>query len=225
MRIGIGFLVSFSFVCSLGQSVAVASTQCEAWLIKNKILEAKTCSVACSNLPVDFLTVDCEGECLDFCKSSHKKPEGLADNIVEMYPGLTIAERELAKKHPSDALKAYKLSWEAEALCKNIYKTSDTNDESDACRHYIWAGLLVEQFSLGFTKDVLNAHESDPVQPIQEKKMDEANNEFGRKASQQLIADKKFSRENLIKQFKADLKSNALVVIRKKAQEKKEKVK
>ena len=50
------------------------------------------------------------------------------------------------------------------------------NDASDAYRHYIWAGLMVNEFGKSFSEKVLNAHELEPSQPEKEKAMDLANN-------------------------------------------------
>lgn len=60
----------------------------------------------------------------------------------------------------------------------------------------------------------LDAHEQDPDEPKREKDMDLANNSSGLKASAKLKGLKKFSKDNLLNQFKNDLESNRLIVIR-----------
>lgn len=194
-------------ICSMFviDSAAVASKECDAWFKKNNIFVGKTCVNACSSLPLDFSTISCESECAASCKKFIEENSGVMNSVFKLYPGLTDAERALASKRPVEALRAYQLSWEAESECKKIYKVSDTNDESDACRHYIWAGMMVNQFGTKLAQEFLNAHEVDLEQPEREREMDQANNKSGIDAALPLLKRKKFSTENLVEQFKKDL--------------------
>lgn len=109
--------------------------------------------------------------------------------------GLTNDELPLAKRSPTDTSLAYLKSWKAESACGRIYKVSDTNDESDACRHFLWAALLMESLGREKSEDILNAHENNPQQPEDEKSMDLANNRRGISVAERLIKNKAFSEE------------------------------
>jgi hypothetical protein len=134
---------------------------------------------------------------------------------------LNQTERDLASKYPRQAVSAYLLSWEAESACKVLYKTSDTNDESDACRHYMWAGMLVHKIGSDLAEKFLDAHEQDFDRPKKEKTMDITNNKFGLVAGKKLIDKKSFTNDELLEQFKSDLESKRLVILRSKIQTKK----
>lgn len=110
---------------------------------------------------------------------------------------------------------AYVKSWEAESACGRIYKVSDTNDESDACRHFLWAALLTNSFGREKAEDILNAHEQNPRQPEEEKSMDLANNRRGASIAEKLIQEKRFSESTVIEQFKLELKKGNLVILKK----------
>ncbi len=89
-------------------------------------------------IDTDMSTFDCPRFCDKFCESlkeEEKSDSGL--KISALYPGLTEDEKRIVDKNPKKALEAYLLSWRAESICKTIYLVSDTNDESDACRHFV----------------------------------------------------------------------------------------
>lgn len=91
-------------------------------------------------------------------------------------PVLNEFEQDLAKKFPIDSLTAYKLSFSAEAMCGKIFYNSLNDDESDACRHFMWAYLMAQNINSAFSKKILAAHEKEPNQPKTSKEMDEHNN-------------------------------------------------
>lgn len=169
-------------------------------------------------------TFACPSECKELCATTKTKildavksakRKALA-SLVDLYPALTAKERELAAENAEKALEAYLLSHRAERLCSKLYPTSDTNDESDACRHLVWASLLQNSVGRDFAKRFLDAHESDPIQRENEKAMDLANNREGLLSSQKLIEQKNFSEENVISEFKKSLDGGSLIVIRRK---------
>ncbi len=110
---------------------------------------------------------------------------------------------------------AYQLTWKAESLCEDLYPTSATNDESDACRHFVWAALLANEFKREFAEKVLYAHEQEPTQPEEEKAMDLANNQRGVSTGESLISKKTFSEQKIIEEFAQQLKENKLIVLKK----------
>lgn len=138
--------------------------------------------------------------CYNYCSQYCKKAEDDTYKVGEIY-GLTAKEKELAEKDPVKALKAYKLSLDAESSCLDIYASSQINDESDACRHYIWAATLYNEFGHQYAEEVLIAHELNPKQPSNQLNMDITNNKLGLESGKKLVGNKSFSSENVVKSF------------------------
>ena len=156
-------------------------------------------------------TFNCANKCGELCESDSK--EAWLFKLSDLYPGLTPAERALASKYPKELLQAYRLSWEAEELCLKEFSKADTNDASDACRHFVWAILLTQSLNAELAQQILDAHEQEPTQPVEQKAMDLANNQRGvslaRSNSQPLAKDK------ILKEFRKLLKEGKLVVLKK----------
>ena len=175
-----------------------------------------SCIWKCQAIPNVYIKnemIMCGGYCDQFCSSKPKvkPPYGLAD----LYPGLTDQERLLASNEPVKMLEAYGLAWEAEKICLSIFPVSDTNDESDACRHFMWAGLPVNKFGPEFSSQVLEAHEMNPLQPKNEEKMDSANNKLGLEIGAKLSQNSQLNEDSLKKAFLENLNLNKVIVIRK----------
>lgn len=192
--------------------VLVNATVCDEWFKKSKIKQDKNCLMNCVVADVDMGTYTCPKQCEKFCKNI-KKSEKYLFSLSDLYPGLSPQERALAAREPSKMLEAYKLSWDTELLCSTIYKVSDTNDESDACRHFVWSSLLTNKLGEEFAQTVLDAHESEPLQPQEQKSMDTANNRLGVLAALKMIKNKKFSNEAVLEEFQQHLKSKKLIVL------------
>jgi hypothetical protein len=64
-----------------------------------------------------------------------------------------------------------------------------------------------------FAKKVLDAHEQDPEQPVEERTMDLSNNKTGIAAEERLSRSQKFSESSVIEDFKDQLKNDKLIVI------------
>ena len=188
---------------------------CEDWFKKLKIARGKDCLLSCTSSVTDFRSLGCEEECTRLCNSSVTAE--FLFNLSDLYPGLTKEERALAASEPKKTLRAYQLSWEAEGLCQKVYRDSRTNDESDACRHFVWAILLQKEFGLEFGSRVLNAHEEDPKQPIQEKSMDLANNRLGQIVGAQLQKENKIEPDDILDAFKDNLAKGRFIVLKKRA--------
>lgn len=124
-----------------------------------------------------------------------------------------MQEKSLAAAHPEKMLQAYKLSWKAESICSELYLTSQTNDESDACRHFTWAALLTKNLGRDFAEKVLDAHEQEPNQLEEQKAMDMANNRRGISIAEKMIEKTMFSEQELINYFKKELKAGHLSVL------------
>lgn len=190
-----------------------ASKECEDWFGKSSVTKGKECLIGCAVIPVDMGTFSCANECDQLCQEDYATSSMFS--LVSVYPGLTVQERALATQNPTKMLTAYKLSWKVEELCLKLYRASVVNDESDACRHFIWAGLLTKEFGSSFASAVLSAHEADAQEPDRERKMDEANNKIGIGEAEGLIKSKKFSEEALLKRFQEQRDQNKLTIIRK----------
>jgi hypothetical protein len=200
--------IFFSVLFLFGNAV-FASNNCENWFKKSSIAKGADCLLNCSAFEVDMGTFECHEECPTLCKE--KSSTEAIFSLSGLY-GLTPSERALAAKEPVKTLKAYKLSWEAESICRQLYFESRTNDESDACRHFVWAWILTRDLGSDFANQVLNAHEDDPRQPQIEKAMDLSNNRQGQLMEQ---SSKTPSNENeILQSFKNNIGKKNLIIIK-----------
>jgi hypothetical protein len=186
---------------------------CQRWFSKQKIKGNEDCSLKCSLAESDMGTFDCSRFCDELCES---KPD-LGFQISHLYPGLTEAERKFVDQNPVTATKAYWLSWRAEGSCKSIYFKSDTNDESDACRHYMWAAFMNQSLGTAVANQILDAHEKNESQPEQERAMDLANNRRGIIISSEMMKAKEVFEKDFLEQFKKDLLEGKLVVLKRRS--------
>lgn len=193
--------------------IASRADDCLSWFKETEIKTAtENCLIDCSVAPIGMGNFSCRNRCDEFCKVSQMKETIF--KISDLYPGLTSAERALAAQEPIKTLSAYKLSWKAEEICHSAYPKSKRNDESDACRHFVWAGLLTKEHGKDFALQVLNAHEQDPEEPKDELAMDSANNRLGILRSESLIKSSKFSDENILEAFKSALKKSEIIKLK-----------
>ena len=107
------------------------------------------------------------------------------------------------------------MSRKADKLCLTLFEDSHTNDESDACRHFVWAILLYKEFGLNFSQEILNAHEQTRKQPLNEKSMDMANNRIGLIKADKLSKENKLNDTDILATFQESLKAKELIVLRK----------
>lgn len=202
------FLLSLIINISLGK----VDKECVDWFSKSKIKPGSGCFFHCNAIPVIPKTDLCPLFCEDLCQLTFT--EGLLFNLSDLYPGLTSQERALAAEEPKKTLKAFKLALKAEEICKVDYPTSDTNDASDACRHFVWAALLNQELGEEFSKKVLDAHEQNKSQPEREKVMDTLNNQRGLAASKKLLTDKNFDEKSIMSKFREELKSGKVSILK-----------
>lgn len=179
---------------------------CDEWFNSLKIKDSNSCEEKCRLGNTDMATYLCPQQCDVLCKNFNKPPE----KDINFYD-LTDSEVIFCKKNPISCAKSYKLSWDAEKLCLSVYPRSGTNDESDACRHYIWSLLLSKEFGAKTAREVLNAHENNPKQDLKEKEMDLKNNEQGLSDFQK---NPKISSDKFIDLYKKSLKNNKLKIIK-----------
>ncbi len=202
------------FLCfSLFTNIASAS-ECKDWFQTAQIKKGDNCLLDCSMAEVDMGTFQCHNICDTLCNSSVAKQ--FIFRISRLYPGLTQVERALSALYPLKMLQSYILTWKTEWICFSLFKSSQTNDASDACRHFIWATLLYKKFGLEFSKKVLNAHEQETIQTKKEKQMDTTNNQLGLQTAQYLIKQNQFNKSNILKAFQNNLKNGKIIIIRNK---------
>jgi hypothetical protein len=184
---------------------------CDKWFAASKVKPGKNCMLECAVIPVDMGTFDCSLACADFCKES--AGTDFLFKISDLYPGLTGSERALAAKYPKEALRVYINKSKAESICAKQFGDNRTNDESDACRHFVWAGLLRRDLGTELAQKFLNGHEDQPGQPKNQKEMDLANNKVGLRVSEKLEKAGIFSEESLVRELEAALSRKELMVI------------
>jgi hypothetical protein len=182
------------------------SSACEAWFEKLKIKDPKQCIIKCSTAPVDMSNYLCRSQCDQLCKNLGKKTEK-EPNFYD----LTDDEITFCKENKVDCLKAYGLSYFAEQKCLEIYPASDHNNESDACRHYVWSYFLSKEFGIVKALRILNAHENNPKQSSKEKSMDTHNNEL---AINDFKVKKNIDADQVLSKFKENLKNKKFKIIR-----------
>lgn len=200
------------FIITLSLNPFVFADDCIRWFDNAKIKKDKDCILKCSTIGVGMGTFGCSSKCDKLCKIPKKN--NLLFNLSKLYPGLTESEHDLVSKYPGRMYNSYIASWNAESLCARLYSESTINDESDACRHYVWAVLLYKKFGNEFSTKVLDAHEQDDKQSEIEKRMDLTNNKFGQAGAKRLIKENKFTNDEILKSFKNDLKNKKLIIIK-----------
>lgn len=203
-------LILVSAVCMTSfNALASGDDSCEVWFKNSKIKLGADCLMDCSVAKTSMGTFDCTEQCSHFCKLPIATE--LRFSLASLY-GLTTAERAIVAKYPEKALKAYQLSWRAETLCSKLFVVSNTNDESDACRHFVWAGLMVRDLESPFAEQVLNAHEEAARQPEEERAMDLANNRLGLLVFKE--SPKAASDAEILQSFREQLRKRKLVILK-----------
>ena len=199
-------LRNFLILTFFGLIIGQAAYSCDDWFKSLKIKNQKNCESKCRIAQTDMATYLCPQQCDILCKNLNKSTEKDPN-----FYGLTDDEVKFCKANPVTCAQAYKSSWEAEKICLSLYINSNTNDESDACRHYVWAHLLAEIFGKDTARKILEAHENNPKQDIKEKAMDLHNNELGLKDFKK---DQNSTPDKLVDLFKQNLKNKNLKIIK-----------
>lgn len=179
---------------------------CKEWF--NQLVIKEDCVSECTIAPVNLSNYLCHNSCESLCSESST---GIY-YLLKKY-GLTEEEISVCEANKISCIQAYKLSWESEKICLKQFANSKTNDESDACRHFIWSILLAKNLGFEFAEKILTAHENNPKEPPDERAMDLSNNRFG------LITFEKnknldWNTEQLLDFFNKSLKDNKLVVLK-----------
>ena len=193
-------------------SFMVIPENCPRWFENSDVKPGIACVFNCVFIPTDNSSNTCSLSCPDLCERDFA---GVAFfKIIDLYPGLTLAERGFATDSPRDAIIAYSYSWKAESICEQKYATSNHNDESDACRHFIWAALLTNRLGAGTAKKILDAHENNPDEATEERAMDMANNRAGILSCERLNENGTCNAETAMIEFQNELQAGRLIVLK-----------
>ena len=194
--------------CALGFSDA-----CDDWFKKSKVKpNTPDCLIQCATLPVSMGTATCSQRCEKFCN-----PQSTVSFILGRflyYPGLTFEERKLVQKYPDQALVVYQQKGIAEKETMSLFHRDKQDDESDAYRHFLWAGLLAKELGAERAKEFLDAHESDGDADDPHRAMDLANNRAGLVAAEKLRKEGALNLEGLQREAMDAFKKNTLIVLK-----------
>jgi len=196
----ISYLLSFLF----------ADDVCINWFNKLQIRKDDSCLMNCSIAPVNMQTFNCTSQCKNLCNQEIE-----AINKIAYYVGFTVEEIKYSTKNPEKAFKAYEMQKLANSMTKQIFKRNLNGDESDAFRHFVWAGLLAKEISIEDAKIILMAHEYGQDLDSVNRKMDIFNNEKGLKEAEELLNKKQLNKESIEQEAIKAIKNNELNVINK----------
>lgn len=201
------FLTIFTGITATAQP----SSTCKEWFNDAKIKRnTKNCIKKCSILLTDMASFPCPHQCDLLCKNEVSTS---IQNLI-FYPGLTPKEKELISKFPKEALLVFVQKTIAEQSAARNFPDQGLNDESDAFRHFTWAGLLTKELGTDVANQFLDAHEENRLQASSEKEMDTFNNKVGQEAAKSLIKNKSWSLKNLEAEGLKFLRTKKLMVIK-----------
>lgn len=187
------------------------SLNCIKWFKDFKLSsENKSCESECAIQMVDMATFLCPSQCKLLCKSAKIK---VNPGRFIYYPGLTPNEKKLVEEYPQHAITVFIQKTRAEIASNKNFPEQGLNDEGDAFRHFLWAGLLAKEPGEEIALKFLNAHENNRLQPSEEKRMDSLSNQSGIDAARDLIKENKFNIENLEQKSLDSLRKKQLSVI------------
>jgi hypothetical protein len=190
-----------------------ADSICEKWFLGTGAEPGNAdCEMNCITAGVGMDSFMCHGQCRDLCKSYLDRLT--VEQLTVPYE-LTEAEKTLIQKHPKEAVAVFYSKYLSEKATDRIFGAfPKRNNEADAFRHYVWSGRIAHSIGEQKARLFLDAHESDPDDPKEEKQMDLHNNERGLRQGVELDQKKQFSSESLEKAALQSLHDKTLKVIR-----------
>lgn len=201
------------FICLEGAVAFAADNACQKWFEQNIKEIHKDCQLSCVTFMTDMGTFQCPNQCDELCSKSQKQSSSHPGRFL-FYPGLTPAERKLVDQNPKEAVVVFIQKTRAELSASRNFPAQGFNDESDAFRHYVWAGLLTKEIGAERAQMYLDAHEENRLQPAAERAMDLANNRGGILAAQKLIkVNPSFDLKTLEQSALDDLRGRRLVIL------------
>jgi len=130
-------------------------------------------------------------------------------SAYDQFKNLTDKEKNYVLKHPHHINTIKESKEEAFSETKKHFGKNGRNDKSDAFRHCYWSAILSKELGYVNALEFTTAHESSPLNPKNEKKMDLHNNKIGLK-----IGQNKKSKLSLSMQCLAALRGGKLKVIK-----------
>ncbi|MEK6705858.1 MAG: hypothetical protein AABZ06_08715 [Bdellovibrionota bacterium] len=145
--------------------------------------------------------------------------DAIIRNSAYWYHGqVTQSEATFIKSHPIEALNAYAQSRRAIISTWKHFGRNTEGDESDAFRHFIWAGLLLQQLGEARAREYLSAHEelakNKTTSDKQASEMDKYNNQEGLRTAKSLAEKNKLSLAHLEKEALDAIAHDRLKIIR-----------
>lgn len=189
-----------------------ADPVCQKWFERNVKKVQNDCELDCASFIVDMGSFHCPNECDELC-SAFKKTTSRPGRFF-FYPGLTSAERRLIDQNPKEAMVVFIQKTRAELSSSRNFPVQGFSDESDALRHYVWAGLLTKELGAERAQLYLDAHEENRLQSPAERAMDLANNRGGILGAHKLMKDgKTFDLKSLEQSALDDLRAHRSSVL------------
>jgi len=200
--------IYFVVLIMLLASQAIADT-CQDWFNGLNLKKDSMCLSKCESAMVGMDTFMCHDRCDEFCKNIPIKVLG----TVAYYPGLNSTERKLIARYPVEAIKVYFAKRDAENATERMFGSDGVDDETDAFRHFMWAGLIDKEIGPKLARQFLDAHEANDGKSASSV-MDLNNNAEGLAAVDKMIKEQNFSADNLVKEAIKELRDGILTVIR-----------
>ena len=200
-------------VVGLFVSATALGDSCKEWFQNAKLKPGKDCLTRCVSTPTGMGTFYCADSCEELCQPS--KYTQAIHNLL-LYPGLTRKEKALIAENPKEALTVFKVKRSVEKATSRIFRRNLENDESDAFRHFMWAGLLRWEIGLERTRVYTEAHELFNANTPADRAMDLANNRAGMLAAEELEKNNQKTQEIFEKRALEELRQGRLVVLDKK---------
>ncbi len=133
--------------------------------------------------------------------------------LGSQYPTLNPSEKTLVKQNPIEAAITFYDAFLAERNGDRFFPNSGQNGASDSFRHFAWAGLLTRDLGEETARKFLNAHELNPRQSLEEKAMDEFNNERGIQAANEFLKKGNFGNTELYEKATEEIKNGKLRIL------------
>ena len=101
-------------------------------------------------------------------------------------------------------------------MTEKRFRRDAEGDESDAFRHFVWAGLLTKELGPDTAKIFLDAHETGQKGDSADRAMDLANNRAGILAAERLRTGGSLDNEHIEKEALNALKEGSLIILKSK---------